>query len=241
MCPAAHSERKPNAGEDTVTQPPGDVTITEGGQVTLDCQFQTSYEANDFPKFMLGRFSSGSINATGFEERFDALLDKDSTSVPLTIQRLQPSYSAVYYCALRDKDCDNSVTTGYTTLREPGVSSFSMIPKVELKKMFHEPMTQVCSLLAYLSHSRHGLFAEKCTESFCMLSRYDNIIFRIHLMPLLQSFLLSNIYLSVQYYQYEIHTFLFPQSCCWIIFSLIQMCITLFSRMQRRSLSHQEM
>eukprot|EP00063_Salmo_salar_P020733 XP_013995568.1 PREDICTED: uncharacterized protein LOC106569105 [Salmo salar] len=85
-------------GEDTVTQPPGDVISIEGGQVTLDCQFETSdttnlnmfwykYEANDFPKFMLGRFSFGSINATEFEERFDAHLKTDSKSVPLTIQR----------------------------------------------------------------------------------------------------------------------------------------------------------
>ncbi|XP_055721769.1 uncharacterized protein LOC129813493 [Salvelinus fontinalis] len=107
-------------GEDSVIQPPGDVIATEGEQVTLDCQFDAvntnnlylfwyKHEVNCFPKFMLGLFSFRSTNATGNKKRFDAHLDKDSKSVPLTIQRLQLSDSAVYYCALRP-----TVTTGYT-------------------------------------------------------------------------------------------------------------------------------
>uniref|UniRef100_A0A8C7MJY0 Ig-like domain-containing protein n=1 Tax=Oncorhynchus kisutch TaxID=8019 RepID=A0A8C7MJY0_ONCKI len=88
------------------------VIATEGGLVTLSCQYNTSannaylywfkHEENDFPKHMLSRYSFGSgDNAAGFKERFDARLDADSKSVPLTIQRVQLSDSAVYYCALQ--------------------------------------------------------------------------------------------------------------------------------------------
>uniref|UniRef100_A0A3P8ZMA6 Ig-like domain-containing protein n=1 Tax=Esox lucius TaxID=8010 RepID=A0A3P8ZMA6_ESOLU len=107
-------------GEDTVTQPTRDVITTEGEQVTLDCTFNAvnpnnvnlfwyKYEPNGFPKVILGRFPFGSTNTTEFKARFDALLNSESKSVPLTIQRLQLSDSAVYYCALRP-----TVTTGYT-------------------------------------------------------------------------------------------------------------------------------
>ncbi|CAB1326166.1 unnamed protein product [Coregonus sp. 'balchen'] len=112
-------------GEDSVTQSPGDVIATEGEQVKLDCQFDTldtdpflfwyKQGANDFPKYMLRRTTFGSDNAIEFQGRFNAHLNlttflSASKSVPLTIQRLQLSDSAVYYCALRP-----TVTTGYTS------------------------------------------------------------------------------------------------------------------------------
>uniref|UniRef100_A0A8C4F572 Ig-like domain-containing protein n=1 Tax=Dicentrarchus labrax TaxID=13489 RepID=A0A8C4F572_DICLA len=98
-------------GEDRVTQPPGDVIATEGETVTLGCTFETSVsttaylfwykqEVNDFPVYILRRDTFGTEdNAADFpKERFNAAINKPS--VPLKIQKLQLSDSAVYYCAL---------------------------------------------------------------------------------------------------------------------------------------------
>uniref|UniRef100_A0A3B4Z2P0 Ig-like domain-containing protein n=1 Tax=Stegastes partitus TaxID=144197 RepID=A0A3B4Z2P0_9TELE len=97
-------------GEDKVIQPPGDVIDAEGDTVRLECTFETSYtnldlfwykqEVNGFPKYILKRGNYGNDNAPEFhKDRFDAKLNK--TSVPLKIQKLQLSDSAVYYCGLR--------------------------------------------------------------------------------------------------------------------------------------------
>ncbi|XP_056157916.1 signal-regulatory protein beta-2-like [Lampris incognitus] len=99
------------AQKDNVLQPKGDVTVSEGETVTLDCHYNTSdpgaslywyrQAADDKPTFILSRSSFGSGNtADGFKERFDSSLDSSSRSVPLKIQSLQLSDSAVYYCAL---------------------------------------------------------------------------------------------------------------------------------------------
>uniref|UniRef100_A0A3B4XZ03 Ig-like domain-containing protein n=1 Tax=Seriola lalandi dorsalis TaxID=1841481 RepID=A0A3B4XZ03_SERLL len=108
-------------GEDRVIQPTADVTAAEGDTVTLDCSFETSdtsnaylfwykQEENDFPKYVLRRDSYGTIsNAPDFtEERFNATI-KNKT-VPLKIQKLQVSDSAVYYCALRPTVTGNTKT-----------------------------------------------------------------------------------------------------------------------------------
>uniref|UniRef100_A0A3B4ZH58 Ig-like domain-containing protein n=1 Tax=Stegastes partitus TaxID=144197 RepID=A0A3B4ZH58_9TELE len=97
-------------GEDKGIQPPGDVIAAEGDTVTLGCTFESSYttaqlnvlwykqEVNGFPKYILLRRGSYGDNAPEFQkDRFDAKLN--TTSVPLKIQKLQLSDSAVYYCA----------------------------------------------------------------------------------------------------------------------------------------------
>uniref|UniRef100_A0AAZ3R4F4 Ig-like domain-containing protein n=1 Tax=Oncorhynchus tshawytscha TaxID=74940 RepID=A0AAZ3R4F4_ONCTS len=97
--------------EENVRQPTEDVMVVEGHPTTLTCLFDTTspspylfwYKlANDKPIFMLRRdtFSPGETT-TEFKDRFDAHLNVTGKSVPLTIQRLQLSDSAVYYCALR--------------------------------------------------------------------------------------------------------------------------------------------
>uniref|UniRef100_A0A8C5GQE3 Ig-like domain-containing protein n=1 Tax=Gouania willdenowi TaxID=441366 RepID=A0A8C5GQE3_GOUWI len=96
--------------EDKVTQPPGDVILTQGQTATLNCTFSTirsdpylfwyKQEVNSYPKFILRRSLYSADNSPEFvKDRFDAEL-KDS-SVPLMIQDLHVSDSAVYYCALR--------------------------------------------------------------------------------------------------------------------------------------------
>uniref|UniRef100_A0A671U167 Ig-like domain-containing protein n=1 Tax=Sparus aurata TaxID=8175 RepID=A0A671U167_SPAAU len=98
-------------GADRVIQPTGDVIAAEEDTVTLDCSFETSgtnyylfwykQDGNNSPKFMPSRIQGNDGNTPDeFQGKFSSTLDSTSKSVPLKIQKLQLSDSAVYYCAL---------------------------------------------------------------------------------------------------------------------------------------------
>ncbi|CAI5676988.1 unnamed protein product [Oreochromis niloticus] len=106
-------------GEDKVIQEQGDVIAAEGDTVTLGCRYETSdsspylfwykQEVNSYPKYMLQSISTSTVKAAEFNnDRFDAKINQKS--VPLKIQKLQLSDSAVYYCAVRPTVTGNTKT-----------------------------------------------------------------------------------------------------------------------------------
>ncbi|CAI5677032.1 unnamed protein product [Oreochromis niloticus] len=108
-------------GEDKVIQEQGDVIAAEGDTVTLGCRYETSdpsptlfwykQEVDSYPKYMLKCFSETTDKSEEFNnDRFDAKINKKEKSVPLKIQKLQLSDSAVYYCAVRPTVTGNTKT-----------------------------------------------------------------------------------------------------------------------------------
>ncbi|TKS79265.1 T-cell receptor alpha chain V region CTL-F3 [Collichthys lucidus] len=107
------------AQKDNVLQRERHVTATEGQAVTLGCQYNSSstseylfwykQDGNNSPKFILRR-SKFDQGETEDEERFSSTLNSTSRSVPLEIQKLQLSDSAVYYCAVRPTVTGNTKT-----------------------------------------------------------------------------------------------------------------------------------
>uniref|UniRef100_A0A3P9D949 Ig-like domain-containing protein n=1 Tax=Maylandia zebra TaxID=106582 RepID=A0A3P9D949_9CICH len=100
------------AQKDNVLQAKGEETAAAGGTVTLHCLYNSStttnylfwykQDGNNSPKFILSRFKVGEgKNEAG--DRFSSTLDSSIRSVPLKIQKLQLSDSAVYYCALQSE------------------------------------------------------------------------------------------------------------------------------------------
>ncbi|KAL7386405.1 hypothetical protein ABVT39_007883 [Epinephelus coioides] len=109
------------AQKDNVLQPKGDVTAAEGEALTLGCQYDSSslsvslfwykQDGNNSPKFILSRFKGDDGNTPDeSRERFSSTLNSTFRSVPLKIQKLQLSDSAVYYCALQPTVTGNTKT-----------------------------------------------------------------------------------------------------------------------------------
>ena len=87
------------------------MAAAEGGHVTLHCKYITDdpypylfwfqQKLKVAPKLILNKLTSGGGSTESeFKERFNASLDTSTKTVPLSIQDLQISDSAVYYCAL---------------------------------------------------------------------------------------------------------------------------------------------
>ncbi|OBS79638.1 hypothetical protein A6R68_22160 [Neotoma lepida] len=94
----------------SVTQTGGQVTILEGGFLTINCTYSVTTIGSP-TLFWYVRYPGESLQlllkvitagAKGSSRGFEATYDKESTSFHLQKASVQESDSAVYYCALGD-------------------------------------------------------------------------------------------------------------------------------------------
>ncbi len=86
-------------------------TADEGVAVIINCSYTTTdpsptlfwyqQQVNGSPKHMLNRVATYGNNEEEFKKRFNASLNTQTKAVPLMIQDVCVSDSAVYYCALQ--------------------------------------------------------------------------------------------------------------------------------------------
>ncbi|VTJ91150.1 Hypothetical predicted protein, partial [Marmota monax] len=93
---------------ESVTQTEGQVTISEGSFLTINCTYSSNGYPNLFwyvqypgegPQLLLKAVKA---NEKGSEKGFEATYKKETTSFHLEKTSVQESDSAVYYCALHD-------------------------------------------------------------------------------------------------------------------------------------------
>lgn len=118
--------------EDRLEQP-NELFASEGGDVTIRCKYITDdpypylfwyqQKLRTSPIFILNTLTSGGGQTDSeFEKRFNASIDKTQKTVPLKIQDLQISDSAVYFCALRP-----TVMETYPTLVQKALAHTPLI------------------------------------------------------------------------------------------------------------------
>ncbi|MEE6509023.1 hypothetical protein FKM82_023858 [Ascaphus truei] len=109
---------------DNVTQTIPEVTAQEGGQVTIDCQYETISSNPDFfwyvqhpessPQFILQRdYYNKNEEEPGTD--YAAKLNKENKSIYLRVSDLSVSDTGIYYCAL----WPTVSLSVYSTVQEP--------------------------------------------------------------------------------------------------------------------------